>query len=1561
MVKTPKEHIAALRDEYIARLTPSEYRDDFKRENNIENETIREYHGREILELLQNADDAYTLYLKKHPEQKNRQTEVSVLFEYDNGILRVSNFGEPFDLDSIKSLCQGNNSTKDRGEFIGNKGIGFRALLNWSDNIKIISGDFSLQFSTEIAGKYLEILKEKSDIVRKDCELNPKLGIPMLSVPEWCECGGGPRVYDTTIELRVQCDSDGESVEDQVNGFDAFTLLFLRNVSKVTFVVNGEITEYSKAVTVENGIDKAIIRLNSENKLGEFYYFKKDGSTFGPQMAVAIPCRFDRNFRGKMYTFFPIFNVKSPFPLLMHAMFDLPPDRNSINYGIENRQKFLELLEFLVQNVSKHFLNRPDDAMAFSVLKPLDFREGYDFDGPFSGLFEQYLDFCRENIKLQTVNDEFLPITLDLKINDSYPDCFKGPLFKDLIRSYEENDFVNKLLEDNQSYTSEELYEKINKFTQRDDSVDESVIAENVQIFDWWIHRYKFSDRMPNLLKNDKGKWVKKNGRCLFPKEGAGFSMVLPKWAEFTILDERYCDSLVNYICNWHSAEIQRIRDRFNTTTSNKRLAISYLSERCSIDFKEYSANNLISPLNTFVGNDLNRCVELLKWLYENQDELVSESLDKIAFRLPDNELNVVSAKTLFFNHSYGERYRLTESLLGPSKSYSSICDCSIFDFVKNDCDLDSLNDLLIKMGVLERPLLNVEHSISKLPSECNFRQYFYNLMLSRNEEIRADFSFAYSENNDHFRYLELSILKNAPIADVFQWLLEIKDEIFSVSDSVYYKSSSLKRTYYSKFIPFLSHYISHVKWLKIEGKYYSLSECMLIDGDYLKKLLPSCITQQDLRDWSNDYTSPTKIRDLLTKLSVPERFDKLPSNMLYGLLMDLSKDGSREAKDVTRKIYRQCFASDNIEAIQENSEKRTNFIQDGLVLSKLDNLFHHHSQVFFSNKPEVNILRHHLLDMPLRTGDPDKAKKLFFVEKFEENVSLDRYVCGGSDDVFQEKFRDYLPFVYCYRRDRASDTEKRAFRDLKVHLATDIYLSGEEEPSKNIPYFTVLQRDPRNWVISVPDVSYDQLIKTNKNEIYDALEQIIAILLKSENSDFLQKLVDFFFNEENDCRHRITKDFGDYETTINGSREELYGLSFYAKDFENYLKSKDLWDDSLNDRFKKIDFNPWNNDLDNREKLRLLLSEFSITKEFFENVMHERYLFSDSNKRILERCFRKKERMFVSALWLEFDKSEDRRKSFDKEKDLLFHDLFADVECETVEFDVESITDSIFKQRFSVDIETQIDQEVDEKYRQNFMQLRHPENFDLRAFFNQNMECRSLLFFEYESVQEKLDAWIKEKENHEKESVTTQKAVVGIEVVPEANPSRAKHAGSTPNVGNSISSRRTTVSSEEEVIRNSQNEEIGMTAEKCVFDALEKIVQKSELADKDFDKDLESALLSPFALEGCSLNWISGYAQKFGMPNCKDGLGYDIEILNPEGKSLYIEVKGSRNKGCDFYMSPNELKFASSNTLNYRLIFVGNLKKDEKAKVTVLPVDFLSNVNYVQDPIVQHHIYKIE
>lgn len=105
------------------------------------------YSGREILELQQNADDAYSEYLQENPNIQ--QQNVEVLIEYDGEYLKISNKGKPFNLERVHILCQGGFSNKER--VIGCKDKGFRSRLNFSNDITIYSGDLSFRFSRTYA------------------------------------------------------------------------------------------------------------------------------------------------------------------------------------------------------------------------------------------------------------------------------------------------------------------------------------------------------------------------------------------------------------------------------------------------------------------------------------------------------------------------------------------------------------------------------------------------------------------------------------------------------------------------------------------------------------------------------------------------------------------------------------------------------------------------------------------------------------------------------------------------------------------------------------------------------------------------------------------------------------------------------------------------------------------------------------------------------------------------------------------------------------------------------------------------------------------------------------------------------------------------------------------------------------------------------------------------------------------------------------------------------------------------------------------------------------------
>ncbi|MGH2568924.1 MAG: sacsin N-terminal ATP-binding-like domain-containing protein, partial [Bacteroidota bacterium] len=148
---------------------------------NKEQEITRDYSGREILELLQNANDAAA----------EVDIKGKVLIELHPNILIVANTGEPFSSGGISSLIFSHISPKKRKrkKLIGQKGLGFRAALNWTTKPIIISGSLSLAYSHSKKEEVFEKLKKSSSqlrrLVEREQESASEVLVPTLPFPSF--------------------------------------------------------------------------------------------------------------------------------------------------------------------------------------------------------------------------------------------------------------------------------------------------------------------------------------------------------------------------------------------------------------------------------------------------------------------------------------------------------------------------------------------------------------------------------------------------------------------------------------------------------------------------------------------------------------------------------------------------------------------------------------------------------------------------------------------------------------------------------------------------------------------------------------------------------------------------------------------------------------------------------------------------------------------------------------------------------------------------------------------------------------------------------------------------------------------------------------------------------------------------------------------------------------------------------------------------------------------------------------------------------------------------------
>jgi hypothetical protein len=111
----------------------------------IENVLSTDYDGRALIELVQNAHDAH----------EKGSTDGRILVRLDrrrgtHGVLTVANGGHPFQEANLQAICRIAMSSKPPNEGIGNKGVGFKSILQLTHSPAIFS--VSSGTSTEFDG-----------------------------------------------------------------------------------------------------------------------------------------------------------------------------------------------------------------------------------------------------------------------------------------------------------------------------------------------------------------------------------------------------------------------------------------------------------------------------------------------------------------------------------------------------------------------------------------------------------------------------------------------------------------------------------------------------------------------------------------------------------------------------------------------------------------------------------------------------------------------------------------------------------------------------------------------------------------------------------------------------------------------------------------------------------------------------------------------------------------------------------------------------------------------------------------------------------------------------------------------------------------------------------------------------------------------------------------------------------------------------------------------------------------------------------------------------------------
>lgn len=333
---------------------------------NNEIRTRFDYQGREIYEMLQNAEDAGA----------EAESEVYVVVDYSDNVISIANKGgKPFSDEGFTSILRANQSSKIGSKLIGNKGLGFRSILNWAEEIEIHSKNIKCTFSEEIALKRWKEIQEKIEAnigekktksFVKQVEKNAKdqgfdIPVPILPLPKY-EKTTKSKEYTTKITIKLQDDeSVADSIIDQLESLDERVLLFLT---------------WCKSISITgNQVENRFITCDKNKWL----FYSEEGSIGDKEYCISLAYPKEQSKledTNPLYSFFPT-KINVNLPIIIHATFELTSSRNGLVDNDANKkiQEFVAnaVIDFVEQKLSSFY-----SAPSWDIYNAIDIDTIYD-------------------------------------------------------------------------------------------------------------------------------------------------------------------------------------------------------------------------------------------------------------------------------------------------------------------------------------------------------------------------------------------------------------------------------------------------------------------------------------------------------------------------------------------------------------------------------------------------------------------------------------------------------------------------------------------------------------------------------------------------------------------------------------------------------------------------------------------------------------------------------------------------------------------------------------------------------------------------------------------------------------------------------------------------------------------------------------------------------------------------------------------------------------------------------------------------------------------------------
>lgn len=205
----------------------------------LEKYIAESYNARSFIELLQNADDAGS---------------TRMLIKRLNEHVIVANDGREFTALDFESLCRSAASKKERKTSIGFRGIGFKSVVGFAKQVHIISGNLKTTFSRKLTSSVIP-KASAVPLIRIPHPIDSKIQSQLSPEADIVLANGYKTIF-------VFSDLIANFVESEFESLEPSSLLFLKNVNKITFESNTKITYSAKRESIDNNSSSVELSTN---------------------------------------------------------------------------------------------------------------------------------------------------------------------------------------------------------------------------------------------------------------------------------------------------------------------------------------------------------------------------------------------------------------------------------------------------------------------------------------------------------------------------------------------------------------------------------------------------------------------------------------------------------------------------------------------------------------------------------------------------------------------------------------------------------------------------------------------------------------------------------------------------------------------------------------------------------------------------------------------------------------------------------------------------------------------------------------------------------------------------------------------------------------------------------------------------------------------------------------------------------------------------------------------------------------------------------------------------